>query len=229
MAKISIIIPTYNKIDRLWKCIDSIKRNTDLSDKEVIVISNGCVDGTKEYVEGLGEPFRLIYWHKALGYTRATNIGISASDAEYVLMFNNDNVILDWGKNWIELLEAPFKQFATAGIVGPHKEWRGGKPWLLFYCTLIKREVFVKTGLLDEIFSPGAGEDTDFCLKAQMAGYTVHQVPVEQNRTENTTTFPIYHEGSATMLEIPDHAAHYRRNEMILRERYGMSSFEAPK
>lgn len=226
--KTSIVIPTYNKVKHLAECCASIKRNTDLTDVEVIVVSNGCKDGTKEYVNGLGDPFRLISWHKPLGYTRATNIGISASDADYVLLFNNDNVILDWGKNWLQILEAPFRQHSTAGLSGPHKEWRGGKPWLLFYCCLIKRDVFQKVGLLDETFSPGAGEDTDFGLKAQLAGYTVHQVPKELDGPKYDSAFPIYHKGSLTMLEIENHDEHYRRNELILQARYGVGSLTKP-
>ena len=44
--KFSIIIPTLNRWDLLNKCLKSIKDNTDLTDGEVIVVSNGCTDFT---------------------------------------------------------------------------------------------------------------------------------------------------------------------------------------
>ena len=76
----SVIIPTYNHCDDLLKpCLESIAQFTDLSTVEVIVVANGCVDHTREYVESLGEPFKLIWMDEAAGYTKATNVGIKAA------------------------------------------------------------------------------------------------------------------------------------------------------
>ncbi len=220
MPKVSIIIPTFNLIDELKNCLNSIRRTTSGS-YEVIVVSNGCHDGTVEYVSSLGNPFKIIHWPKALGYTKAANIGVSVSEGEYIVMFNNDTMVLDYGKDsWLSMLLKPFDN-SKAGITGPSKLWRGGKPWIMFWCAMIKREVFNKVGLLDEIFSPGAGEDTDFCLKAQNCGFTVHQVPCEENSWTYTTTFPIFHKGGMTMNTLHSKDEIYNRNEKILTDRYG--------
>lgn len=67
--KTSIIIPTYNHLeDCLKPCLESIIKNTDLTDLEVIVVANGCTDGTKEYVESLGDSFKLLWFDEPLGY-----------------------------------------------------------------------------------------------------------------------------------------------------------------
>lgn len=42
---------------------------------------------------------------------------------------------------------------------------------------LIKREVIERIGLLDEIYSPFYGEETDFCYRAKKAGYDNLYVP----------------------------------------------------
>ncbi len=42
--KVSIIIPTYNRFDLLKTCLDSVEKYTDLKDKEIVVVSNGCKD-----------------------------------------------------------------------------------------------------------------------------------------------------------------------------------------
>lgn len=229
--KYSILIPTYNHVEDLKKTIESIKSTTTLNEEiEVIIVSNGCKDGTKEYIESLGDPFKLLYWDKPLGYTRAMNVAISLSDAEYVILLNNDIEILDWGKNnyWINCLEEPFKKFPRAGVSGPAKEWRGGQGWLLFCIAMIRRSLFKEIGLLDEIFSPGAGEDTDFCMRAIKAGYTMHQVPEETLAASYQLNYPIFHKGSATMLEFPNHEEIYARNEEVLLKRYGSGSRTAP-
>ncbi len=44
--------------------------------------------------------------------------------------------------------------------------------WVVGFCVLIKREVIEKIGGLDEGFGRGNYEDTDFCLRAFLAGYT---------------------------------------------------------
>jgi GT2 family glycosyltransferase len=228
MPKISLVLPTYNRLGDLRECIESVIRNTDLTDMEIIVVSNGCRDGTCEYVQSLGSPFHLLHWPQPLGYTKATNLGITVASGEYVLLFNNDNVILDWGnRTWIEQLLKPFSA-PNAGVAGVAKQWRGGKPWVLFFCAMIRRNLFSRIGLLDETFSPGAGEDTDFCLKALAKGFTIHQVPVEHNSAEYQTEFPIYHKGSLTMQEIDNHDAVYRRNEAVLQARYGLGSTVKP-
>lgn len=38
-------------------------------------------------------------------------------------------------------------------------------------CMLIKRQVITTIGLLDEVFSPGYYEDSDYCFRAREAGY----------------------------------------------------------
>lgn len=43
--------------------------------------------------------------------------------------------------------------------------------WVVGFCVLIKREVLEKIGGLDEAFGRGNYEDTDYCLRAFLAGY----------------------------------------------------------
>ncbi len=40
------------------------------------------------------------------------------------------------------------------------------------FCFLIRREVIDRFGLFDEVFSPGYGEENDFCLRINEHGYT---------------------------------------------------------
>ncbi len=42
---------------------------------------------------------------------------------------------------------------------------------LAFFCVIIKKEVFDKIGLLDEVYGIGLFEDDDFCHRAKLAGY----------------------------------------------------------
>src|SRR4051812_29635976 len=99
--KYSVVIPTYG--DRLktclQPCLESIIRNSDPRETEIIVVANGCTDETRKHINGLidaGLPVRLIWFNDPLGYTKATNVGIQQCNADLIVLMNNDTAILDW-------------------------------------------------------------------------------------------------------------------------------------
>lgn len=224
--KFSIVIPTLNRWDLLYKCLKSIKENTDLTDGEVIVVSNGCKDHTPFHFEKefKDKHFHIVHWPHPLGYPKAVNMGMSAATGDYVILLNNDTVLFD--KSWLDQLLEPFNNHPKAGVTGLIKRYQGGKPWILFFCAAIKRDVINKIGLLDETFTPGCGEDIDFCIRAYNAGYSIHQVPeVKLDGITGTNKvagpFPIFHEGGVTVNSNPNQQITYARNMKIIEERYG--------
>jgi GT2 family glycosyltransferase len=226
----TVIIPTYNKIDNLKYCIESIQQYTSLNDIEIIVISNGCKDGTVEYMQKLEGPFKIVHWPEPLGYINSVNIGISLSKGNYIVLLNNDTILN--GKGWLSYLIDPFNQISTAGITGPYKGYWNKYPWLMFFCVAIKRDVFKKIGLLDINFHPGYGEDVDFCIRAGKAGFTIHQVP-EQRLTQdkNISTlkhgkFPIYHASNTTFKDDPYYSDYLTNSKELLTKKYGLRCSE---
>lgn len=224
--KYSIVIPTYNHCeDLLMPCIASIIKYTDLSDAEIIISANGCKDNTLEYVSSLGNKVKLIWSDEPLGYTIATNMGIKAATGEYIILLNNDVELLPQIRNtWINQLVAPFED-PTVGGTGPFL--MGYPRFIVFFCAMIKKEMFEKFGLLDEIFSPGTCEDVDFCAKMQLGGYKIVMIPDErvkflkndQNRMIGGC--PIHHKGTQTFGAVGGDPAILARNQKIIRERYG--------
>ena len=225
--KYSIVIPTYNHCDDLLKpCIDSLIRNTDMSDIELIIVANGCTDNTREYVNSVPGNVILVWNDEPIGYTRATNRGIGCSTGDYILLLNNDVQILDfWSKNaWMNALTEPFIHDEKMAITGTVKyvEHSINREFLIFSCVLIKRQVFGQIGMLDEIFSPGYGEDIDFCLRAEEAGlkWLCVDNTTEQNGM-HIGNFPIYHKGTATFGDqLADYIQVVARNKQTLIDRY---------
>lgn len=227
-VSVSIVVPTFNHLDLLKACLQSIAEYTDLQRCEVIVVANGCTDGTVEFLKTLPPSFRFLVYEKALGFPAAVNEGIRAARGKYILLLNNDTVILPQPRNhWVELLLAPFQQ-DRVGVTGPVKfSWDCGgveRRALAFWCAMIPRRLFAEFGFLDEIFSPGMGEDGDFCIKAELAGYQLVQVPVDGDAKFGTgipnQTFPVFHKGSGTFGD-GDYRSILARNKKILEERYG--------
>jgi len=216
--KTSIIIPTY-KHDPTG-CLEAINRNTDLADMEVVVVANGAPSGTIDLVTALGKPFRLVVSPEPLGYTKAINVGVMAAHGEKAILMNDDLVVLDWWRHhdWVRALEAPFSDPSVA-VTGAMKDrWSKDKFFLVFFLVMVDRAKMIRLGLLDETFNPGCGEDTDFCFRAQAAGYKTVQVPKEMDRWK--TEFPIWHSGHATISQCPEFKQVGERNQKILEQRY---------
>jgi len=157
----SIIITTCGDHleDCLRPCLSSLIPNTDLTKSEIIIVANGCGKETKEYVESLGIYYKLLWYEDLIGYPRALNVGIKEAEGEFIVLLNDDTEIL--GKNWIQMLMDPFAD-PSVGITGPIKmiNYDINRFFLINFCVMFKREVFDKVGPFDELFSPGAGEDS---------------------------------------------------------------------
>ena len=143
-VKYSIVIPSYNHLtDCLIPCVAAIKKYTDLRNAEVIVVANGCTDGTKEYLEYQNQKesypwFHYVWYDEGLGFAKAANEGIKASVGEYIILLNNDAFLLEQPINdWINKLEEPFKD-PKVGITGPLKLYDkyAGERILIFFCVI---------------------------------------------------------------------------------------------
>lgn len=225
---ISIIVPTYNHCyDLLKPCLESIIKYTDLTNVEVIVVANGCKDNTEEYVLSLRQKnIDLLWFDEGLGFIKATNEGIKAAKGDIIVFLNNDVVLLEQPKNsWLDRLVKPLKD--DVGVTCPVKIWSpdAERDFAVFFCSAIRKDMFDKVGLLDEVFHPGYGDDIDFSIRVEQAGFRVVQVSnvIQQKDGMNVIDFPIYHKGEATMLDSEHSEEWYKtvkRNQKILQDKY---------
>lgn len=220
--KYSIVIPTYNNCDLYLKpCLESIFKWTDMRDVELIVSANGCTDSTFWYLhslrnqfDGLGfsSHFKVVWNDKPLGYAKATNEGIKACVGEKIVLLNNDTVLLEQPKNkWLELLDCG----DVSGVLLQYSEIIK-RPFVVFFCAMIAKEVFNKIGLINEDFNTGGCEDIEFCLKAEQAGFNL-------NNCGANGSFPIYHKGEGTVLNpdlVQDWENKFLLNQLKLAEKY---------
>lgn len=182
--KCDIIIPVWNERELTGICVESIIKNTSLSYR-IIIIDNASAMETMSYLKELAEKSKgvvtIIRNEKNLGFPKAVNQGIALSSAPYLCILNNDTKVY---KGWLEEMIRIAESGAAIGIVNPSSNNLGqAKPlegcsgrWIemsscIGFCMLIKIEVVQKIGKLDEIYSPGNFEDTDFSRRAQKAGY----------------------------------------------------------
>ncbi len=182
-AKIDIVIPVWNQADLTIQCLRSIGEYT--SDYQIILIDNASEEQEFDRIdeELQKHPHLLIRNTTNTGFVKATNRGICASKAPFIVLMNNDT---EAAPQWIEKLMKPFEE-ERVGASGPLTTTRDSwqcrqkvKPgylvlnessMLAFFCTMFRREVFDKVGLLDEDFGVGFGDDDDFSDRMHRAGY----------------------------------------------------------
>ena len=90
--KSTIVIPNYNGMVYLEKCLSSIVEDAKSHPARILVVDNGSADGSCELAEGTAG-VEVVRMGENTGFCRAVNAGIQASDTPYVILLNNDLTI----------------------------------------------------------------------------------------------------------------------------------------
>lgn len=94
MKKITVVIPNYNGIKYLNDCLDSLyKQEPDTPEYQVLVVDNGSMDGSVEAAKAAFPNTQFILLEENTGFCHAVNMGILETNAEYVLLLNNDTKV----------------------------------------------------------------------------------------------------------------------------------------
>lgn len=88
----SVVIPTYNRVDRLRRVLDALSTQTAArEDFEVIVVSDGSTDGTEEYLRSGELPLPVVSIEQQnAGPAAARNRGIEQSLGALVIFLDDD-------------------------------------------------------------------------------------------------------------------------------------------
>jgi GT2 family glycosyltransferase len=97
LNSIRIVIPTFNRVNDLVECIQSLKA-AGIKDNQIIVVDNCSQDDTEDKIRQLFPNINLITLENNLGAAIASNIGFDyildhISEAEYVLRLDSDTIV----------------------------------------------------------------------------------------------------------------------------------------
>lgn len=121
--EISVVIPTYNRFEKLRRCLESVRDQDFKGEYEVLVVEDDASGRSRAVVEDVGRlskkaPFRYFSQdHK--GPATARNRGVSEAKAE-IIAFTDDDCVVP--KNWLTSLALGFEQYKSAGGVGGYME-----------------------------------------------------------------------------------------------------------
>lgn len=119
-GKVSIVIPTRDRLDLLEKCIGSIESKTEYRDYEIIIIDNWSRNSaTLEYLSRT--PHRVIRDEGVFNFSRLNNIAARAADGKYLLLLNNDTEVIsgEWLTAMLEHAQRPEVGAVGAKLIYP--------------------------------------------------------------------------------------------------------------
>jgi len=215
----SIIIPTFNNIRYLEKCIESIKKNSKFN-HEIIPHINEGTDGTEEYL--LKENIKYTKTNYNSGICEGMNMAAKKSTTNYILYAHDDFYFCP---GWDEVLLSEVKKIAhnkfyLSGIMmnnGPLKFDCGntledfdekklldnykninhydfqGSTWAPH---LIHKETWDLVGGFSEEFFPGTASDPDLNMKLWKKGVRIFK---------GINEFKVYHFGSIVTRKYKNH------------------------
>lgn len=113
--KTAVVIPNWNGKKDLPVCLDSLLCQT--LKPTIIVVENGSVDGSAEFIEENYPDITLIKKSKNYGFSGGVNIGIQYAldhNFTYIGILNNDAEV---DQTWLEQLVSTLDQNKQVGIV----------------------------------------------------------------------------------------------------------------
>ena len=193
--KISIVIPTYNRLRLLKEALASIWVQT-YGLYEVTVVDDGSSDGTLAYLEFLGDRINLVRQQRA-GPAAARNAGFQRSSGDYIAFLDSDDIWLPWTLETFQHVAARYQPSLISGAVLEFSEHvprvdqgelsidlfqdfleTAKRPGFASSCNmLVKRKVIQSLGGFDESLT--VAEDHDLFFRIGVAkGYVRILSPV---------------------------------------------------
>ena len=104
MAKVSVIIPTYNREAFVVKAVDSVLKQS-FKDYEMIVVDDGSTDGTRLALDPYRDKIQYIFQANG-GASAARNTGVKSANGEWLAFLDSDD---EWTAEYLS------KQMDSAG------------------------------------------------------------------------------------------------------------------
>lgn len=202
-----VTILSYNKVDLLRPCLESVFENTEHPHR-VCVVDQASTDGTKNYLRQLGDRIDVISTDKNLGFVLGNNLVMDRYPDRDIVLLNNDTEVTH---GWLRALADRAHSQAEIGVVGAKLVFPDGKlqaagceifsdasgreigknddrdrfvynqtrdvDYCSGACVFLKRAMLEKAGTFDPQFAPAYWEDTDLCFAARRAGFRVVYEP----------------------------------------------------
>ena len=180
--KISVVIPVYNRSWCIKRAVDSVLTQT-FPAGEVIVVNDGSTDETHTLLASYGNKIRLIRTIENRGVAAARNLGINASEGDWIALLDSDDT---WERDrllnqvkyldqnpFLEILQCDEAWIRNGKRLNKKKYHQKTEGWIWHQslercmispsCVLARKDLLKEHGLFDTAMP--ACEDYDLWLK----------------------------------------------------------------
>ena len=116
--KVSVIIPTFNRLSLISRAIDSVLKQT-FKPFEIIVVDDGSSDNTSTFIKNNYKSVKLIK-QKNLGVSKARNVGIKNSSGDWIALLDSDD---EWKKNKLEVQIKSLSEYDYYSVCHTNEIW----------------------------------------------------------------------------------------------------------
>ncbi len=110
-GKVSVIIVNWNGKQHLEECLTSLSKQT-FKASEIILVDNGSVDESIEFVEKNFPAVKVVRLDKNQGFCRGNNIGLQHARGDFIALLNNDTLL---DMQWLEELYRAMTKHSHVG------------------------------------------------------------------------------------------------------------------
>ncbi|MBL0171656.1 MAG: glycosyltransferase [Gemmatimonadaceae bacterium] len=199
--RFSIIIPTFQRTQRLRDCLAGLARiDYPRSEFEIIVVDDGSPDPPTDVVHSFEHLLvvRLVVVKPNAGPAKARNAGAAQAVAEYLALLDDDCIP---DADWLHCMDDRLRQFPRALVGGAMRNGArhnicaeasqqlvdflyryynsdiDDARWFMSANIVCPREEFLSIGGFGTAFPLAAAEDRDFCDRWREAGYRLIMAP----------------------------------------------------
>jgi GT2 family glycosyltransferase len=133
MARLTIIIVTYNSASDIERCLQSLSEAPPLIEHEIVIVDNASTDTTVSIVTHRFPHTRLLQAQDNIGFAAANNLAIRQTEGELLLLLNPDTLVRPGA---IDVLVQTLDARADAAACGPRLVDAEGRAELSFGASL---------------------------------------------------------------------------------------------
>ncbi|WP_245763427.1 glycosyltransferase family 2 protein [Paraburkholderia diazotrophica] len=130
VPRVSIIIPTRDRVELLKQCITSVKQKTSYTNYEIIVVDNGSTEKqTLDYFSQIaGTDVRIIRDDSPFNFSALNNRAAADATGEFLCLLNNDIEVIspDWLDELVGLAAQPGTGAVGARLWYPNETLQHG-------------------------------------------------------------------------------------------------------
>ena len=190
---VSIVIPTYNRKDKLARLLESILNSNYPKDKiEIVVIDDASTDGTYDEIQEKFPGVNVIRNEKELLTSGSRNVGIKNTSGKFIFLVDDDNVV---DQNTISDLIKAMIDNEKIGVAGPIMYYYNDPN--IIWCAGIRRNY-----ITSKITVIGRDEIDRGQFKQSLESedfpnaFMIRRKAIEEVRMFDEVNFPIHYEES---------------------------------